>query len=26
MVSGGVSIEGKGRLHFVEEKARINAN
>jgi len=26
MVSAGVSFEGKGRLHFIEEKAKINAN
>jgi len=26
MVSAGVSFEGKGRLHFVEEKAKIKAN
>jgi len=26
MVSAGVFFEGKGRLHFVEEKAKINAN
>jgi len=27
MVSaGGVSFEGKGWLHFVEQKAKINAN
>ena len=26
MVSAGVSFEGKGRVHFVEEKAKINAN
>jgi len=25
-VSAGVSFEGNGRLHFVEEKAKINAN
>ena len=25
MVSAGVCFEGKGRLHFVEEKAKINA-
>lgn len=25
MVSAGVSYEGKGRLHFVQEKAKINA-
>jgi len=24
-VSAGASLEGKGRLHFVEEKAKINA-
>jgi len=26
MVSVGVSFKGKGRLHFVEEKAKINAS
>ena len=26
MVSAGVSFKGKRRLHFVEEKAKINAN
>ena len=26
MVSAEVFFEGKGRLHFVEEKAEINAN
>jgi len=25
MVSVGVSFDGKGRLHFVEEKAKLNA-
>jgi len=25
MVSAGVCFEGKGRLHFVEEKAKVNA-
>ena len=26
MVSAGVCFEGKGRLHFVEEKAKVSAN
>jgi len=26
MVSAGVSFEGKGSLHFVDEKAKVNAN
>ena len=25
-VSAGVSYEGKGRLHFIDEKAKVNAN
>ena len=25
MVSAGVSYEGKGRLHFIDEKAKVNA-
>src|ERR1700733_6426931 len=25
-VSAGVSYEGKGRMHFIDEKAKVNAN